>query len=316
MEESKKIARCDIFLTRKCNYKCKYCAVTQDSVETERDLGKWKETLQALKTLGSETNTIGGAEPLLEKDLLLEILKYSAEIDLPVTLVTNGSLISQRTAEELCDSGLRSVALSYDGNYVYVDAYSARKSSHAERVIGIFKSLGVRDVGIIVTVSRRNFRELPELVSRFSKAGVWISLDLVHYDRGQPGSRCAPRRELEDVLFNTRESISDLKKVLLTLKRLGVKRKFLLRQDNDTLSIICKRLPTYSWACNNPNFIAVDANLTVRPCDDFCPQEIRDKYRVPDLLEKWDEFQSLRRKLRQKYSCHCLWTSYIMSESV
>lgn len=308
----RKIIKCEILLTRKCNYKCKYCAIRRN-IETNRDFGLWKDTLQALKLLGSEINPIYGAEPLLEKDLLLKILKYSAEIDMPNTLITNASLITGDVAKELYDSGLRSITFSYDGNYIFADEFSARKSSHAERAIEIFKKFDMRDIEIVVTVSRRNFRELEEILGRFSEMGVWVSFDLIHWDRGQPDSKCPPRHTIEDLLF-TKQHIRDLKTMLTSLKKKRREEGRLLHQDDRTIDIICNNLPGYTWSCNDFGFITLEADLTVRPCDDFCPQEIRGKYTVPDLLEKWDEFQTLRKSLRKKYKCRCLWSTHIMSE--
>jgi len=312
----KKIVKCEVLLTRKCNLRCRYCRIIRDDVETERDFGKWKETLQALKILGSEINPIYGAEPLLEKDLLLKILRYSAEIDAPNTIITNGELLTEDLAKELYDAGLRSMTVSFDSlDGIFPDKHSERKTRNAEKVIEMFSKFpDMRDIEIVVTITRQNFREIPRMIREFSSRGIWTSFDLIHYDRGQHETKCPPREAIEDLLFKD-EDLPALKDVLLEIKELKQK-GCLLHQDPETMDILVKNLKDYSWECTEFGFLTMEADLTARPCDDWCPPELYRKYTVISLVEdgKWDEFHNLRKELRKRDKCHCLWSTHIMSE--
>jgi len=81
------------FISRECNYSCKFCFHTQKNTH-HLGLGHAKLGLQLLQHSGTEKINFAGGEPFLNPELLGELCKYSAEeCGMAVSIISNGSLI-------------------------------------------------------------------------------------------------------------------------------------------------------------------------------------------------------------------------------
>mmetsp|Transcript_18321 Transcript_18321/g.36997 ORF Transcript_18321/g.36997 Transcript_18321/m.36997 type:complete len:141 (+) Transcript_18321:127-549(+) len=81
------------FISRECNYKCKFCFHTQKNTH-KLGLGKAKLGLQLLQHSGTEKINFAGGEPFLNPELLGELCKYAREdCGMAVSIISNGSLI-------------------------------------------------------------------------------------------------------------------------------------------------------------------------------------------------------------------------------
>lgn len=88
-----------IFLTRRCNLKCKFCEVwTKSNLNEELSLAKIKDMVKILKKLGVPVVTLTGGEPLLRKDIY-EIVQIFREAGFKVRLQTNGTILNQALKE-------------------------------------------------------------------------------------------------------------------------------------------------------------------------------------------------------------------------
>ncbi|GHV38916.1 hypothetical protein FACS1894187_18280 [Synergistales bacterium] len=105
---------------RACNFKCVYCYHYNEreadnnkylSVGSYRSLfeSSWKFK-QKLKSV-----TFGGkGEPLLNKGIF-EMIRMTEQIAQETVLITNGSLLTQETVDNLLDSGLTTMRISLQG---------------------------------------------------------------------------------------------------------------------------------------------------------------------------------------------------------
>mmetsp|Transcript_19635 Transcript_19635/g.40665 ORF Transcript_19635/g.40665 Transcript_19635/m.40665 type:complete len:154 (-) Transcript_19635:355-816(-) len=81
------------FISRECNYKCKFCFHTQKNTH-KLGLGKAKLGLQLLQHSGTEKINFAGGEPFLNPELLGELCKYARQdCGMAVSIISNGSLI-------------------------------------------------------------------------------------------------------------------------------------------------------------------------------------------------------------------------------
>ncbi len=86
-------------ITKNCNFNCKGCWAHEYSVEEDLTKNKWKEILtEARDEMGIHIIPVVGGEPFIRKDFL----ELAREFDDCVFITfTNGSLITEKTVEEL-----------------------------------------------------------------------------------------------------------------------------------------------------------------------------------------------------------------------
>ncbi len=90
----------DIDITDKCNFQCKYCtAADRTHFDNELSINEWRDIIYELYEWGVMDFNLAGGEPLL-KDGIYELIKEILELKgVDLTLVTNGSLISNDLIE-------------------------------------------------------------------------------------------------------------------------------------------------------------------------------------------------------------------------
>jgi len=105
--------KCVLWVTEACNLRCKYCYINAGyKVAPTESLESIIRLIDWLTTIRIEKLIIGGGEPLLRKDIF-DILKRSAKTA-ETHLLTNGTLINEKSAQKLVLSGIDSVSVSLD----------------------------------------------------------------------------------------------------------------------------------------------------------------------------------------------------------
>jgi cyclic pyranopterin phosphate synthase len=109
-----------ISVTDRCNFRCVYCMPKEVfgrdyAFLDRRELLSFEEIARAARAfvqLGVRKLRITGGEPLVRRDLE-RLIAMLSELDVDLTLTTNGSLLP-RKAGALADAGLRRVTVSLD----------------------------------------------------------------------------------------------------------------------------------------------------------------------------------------------------------
>ena len=105
-------------LTLRCNERCLHCGSSCGDVPSdELTLEQYKQILDQLKEdMGTEGYMlcITGGEPLLRKDFF-EIMGYANELGFNWGMTSNGTLITEETAQKLRDCGMKTISISLDG---------------------------------------------------------------------------------------------------------------------------------------------------------------------------------------------------------
>ena len=151
--------------TRKCNLNCVHCyssAGTQDPAEvltTEQA----KSFIRDLADFGVPVILFSGGEPLLRDDIF-ELANFAAEQGIRTTLSTNGTLISEKVADEINNAGFAEVGISLDGIGVKNDRFRGKKGAYKAALQGIRNciALGLR-VSLRMTVTPSNYTEIPAI---------------------------------------------------------------------------------------------------------------------------------------------------------
>jgi cyclic pyranopterin phosphate synthase len=109
-----------ISVTDRCNFRCVYCMPKEvygrdHRFLERRELLTFEEITRVARTFvsaGVKKIRITGGEPLVRRDLE-RLIEQLAELDVDLTLTTNGSLLPQK-AQALADAGLRRITVSLD----------------------------------------------------------------------------------------------------------------------------------------------------------------------------------------------------------
>ena len=104
----------NIALTRRCNFRCRYCYLDFD-LQPARDLRKdvALELIQEAGDMGVAVIGLSGGEPLLYHNIC-EIVSAIIERGMVPLISTNGSLLDSRMVDNLLNAGLQAIQVSLD----------------------------------------------------------------------------------------------------------------------------------------------------------------------------------------------------------
>jgi len=149
--------RLALFLTYKCNAKCRHCFFNSGTERNEvMNLEMGLRIIDEAVNLGAEWASFTGGEPFLELKLLTEMVKYSSERGLKTEAVSNCYWASTpkealRKLKSLKGKGLVVLNISLDDfhqEYVPID--------YVRTAYNVAKSLGLKI--IIMTTTKKNSR--------------------------------------------------------------------------------------------------------------------------------------------------------------
>ena len=116
-----------MFVSYFCNFKCNYClhSLTETQLEGKKfkkqfmDLEVYKKAIDDIAAFGEKIKALifaGHGEPLLHKDIA-RMVSYAKEKGIAerVEIVTNGSLLTHKLADELIAAGLDRLRISVQG---------------------------------------------------------------------------------------------------------------------------------------------------------------------------------------------------------
>jgi MoaA/NifB/PqqE/SkfB family radical SAM enzyme len=104
-----------IIVTYNCNYRCLFCDYwkrdrgDKEVIDTEQMLS----VIDDFKTLGTSGVGFTGGEPLLCKNLF-DLIRHAKQKQMTTSVASNGSLIDEKTAEDLLGTGVDMVSISID----------------------------------------------------------------------------------------------------------------------------------------------------------------------------------------------------------
>jgi radical SAM protein with 4Fe4S-binding SPASM domain len=98
-------------LSLRCNEQCYYCYRSQESPTAELSANAWAAIFRQLAQAGTLYCTITGGEPFLRSDLM-EILQSARSFDLAISILSNGTLITEEHARQLHELGIMDVGIS------------------------------------------------------------------------------------------------------------------------------------------------------------------------------------------------------------
>jgi radical SAM protein with 4Fe4S-binding SPASM domain len=173
----------EVALTWRCNIKCRFCyasctCISEPDDESDSDelsTGDVKRMLDMIR-YDAEVPSVSftGGEPMLRDDIVELIAYASGSLRMRVNLITNGTLISQRTAVKLKAAGLASAQVSVESpNPDVHDNIVGFKNSFRASLNGL---IALKNAGVLVhphaTLCRLNMQSLEEMAQFTKSLGI------------------------------------------------------------------------------------------------------------------------------------------------
>jgi AdoMet-dependent heme synthase len=162
--------------TAGCNLECIHCRRLDVSKELMKSDLTTTEAFQFVRHLAEFAKPIlvlSGGEPLFRPDIF-QIAGHARDCGLPVALATNGTLIDERMAHAIVDSGIRRVAISIDGADETTHDQFRRQSGSLAAALRGFRNLRRLGMSMQVncTVTKHNVQQIEQLYALSLELGA------------------------------------------------------------------------------------------------------------------------------------------------
>jgi Fe-coproporphyrin III synthase len=160
----------------RCNSKCIMCDSWRTEEKNQRiDLVMYRKLADDMKEMGIPYVTIGGGEPLLNKDCI-SLIKIFSNRQIAVQLTTNGFNMDSSRLEELLEAGLSRLTFSIDSHHP--ETYKAiRGVDWCEKIISNMENC-INEAGTKISIetnsviTARNIDTFVDTMKYFIKNGV------------------------------------------------------------------------------------------------------------------------------------------------
>lgn len=168
-----------IEMTNLCNERCLHCGSSCGEASSEGML-TGDEIKAFLKKTASQFDVrdmqlcITGGEPLLRKDFF-DIMAYANKLGYGWGMTSNGTLIDERTAALLKQTGMKTISVSIDGLEETNDWFRQKEGGYKAAVKGIENLVnegGFAHIQVTTVVHRKNIGELDELYGILKKLNI------------------------------------------------------------------------------------------------------------------------------------------------
>lgn len=163
-------------VTYRCNSRCVMCNTWRHPSKREEELRPGElESLPEMVRLN-----ITGGEPFLREDLsdILDVVKKKAKR----TVISTNGFLTKRTLEVMAKHREIGVRISFDGVGETHDRIRGVPKAHlrARETLKGLKKLGIKDLGVAVTISDQNARDLVPLFKMACEEGVELATAILH----------------------------------------------------------------------------------------------------------------------------------------
>lgn len=277
-----------LYVTRRCNMRCKMCNIWRHRYEKEMNLEEIKIAAQRMRKIGVFQTVITGGESLLREDIS-EIISVLSKSGISTRLQTNGLLLTEQKLDELIDAGIEDVTISLDtfDNEKYADIRGISKRALSDEIITKFKMLTEKMPKSIhtasIVVSHKNINELVDLIKFFDSIGIWSGFVPVNLSEHREDYLF--KAKADEFAFTKEDKIKaeQLYGEILKLKKQGYKilpsSKF-LKQSLDFIKTNNKK-----WKCGAGQlYFSIFPDGQFAPCDELLSElNILDK----NFIEKY-----------------------------
>ena len=152
--------------TRACNLECPHCRASAQAQRSPSDLttDEAKKFIESASSFSKPILVFSGGEPLLREDIY-ELISFADGLGLKAALATNATLINEKIAGKLKDSGVKLISVSiYGGEAQSHDRFCGANGAFNKTLEGIevIKRSNL-PFQINTTITKTNLAELEEI---------------------------------------------------------------------------------------------------------------------------------------------------------
>lgn len=151
--------------TRRCNLACIHCYSDSANQTYPGELmaSEAERFIHDLAEFKAPVLLFSGGEPILRKELIL-LATQAAALGIRPVLSTNGTLITEKLARKIKESGFGYVGVSLDGIGENNDRFRGKEGAFSAALRGIRNLVAVgQRVGLRFTVTRWNYKDVPAI---------------------------------------------------------------------------------------------------------------------------------------------------------
>lgn len=170
-----------IRLTDSCNARCKICGIWEGLKKQELDKSCLKRLPKSLNSIG-----LSGGEPFLRDDLaeVVDIIKSSSPKS-RIVISTNGILtevIEKQVIRIMKINPRTALRVSLDGIESIHDEARGIKNAYQKAIntLKVLKKLGVKDLGVTITVSDFNVNEIIKVYNLSRNKNIKFNCQIAH----------------------------------------------------------------------------------------------------------------------------------------
>ena len=149
-------------MSRRCNLRCVHCYSDSENKDYEGELTTQQalEMIADLGEFGVPVLLFSGGEPLMREDLF-ELAAFAIKCGIRPVISTNGTLITDKVAKRIKETGFGYVGISLDGIGDVNDQFRGVKGAFNAAMRGFEACIEIgQKVGLRLTMTRRNFTDL------------------------------------------------------------------------------------------------------------------------------------------------------------
>lgn len=158
----------DVCITARCNLRCAYCAHFSGAGDVEKDLNlaTWLQFFEELDRYAIREISFQGGEPLVREDFF-EIIRAVSKLRIRYSILTNGTLITEKMAEFLAASEhCKLVQVSIDGSIPITHDAFRGTGAFRRAIQGLQRLLRYKIPATVrVTIHRKNVDDLENLAA-------------------------------------------------------------------------------------------------------------------------------------------------------
>jgi radical SAM protein with 4Fe4S-binding SPASM domain len=175
-------------ITLNCNLRCRHCYLHDTLRGPNEELTDEVTTEQCLNIIDQLdeahvfTVEVVGGEPFIRKDIMT-ILNYMGEKKFWTTVDTNGTLVDEKTAKDLADTGINRLCVSLDAPTPESNDFIRGTGSFRKtvRAMNYLREYGI-PFRVQMTVNKTNYNEVEKMVRFCSEAGAQDVSIIPHTD--------------------------------------------------------------------------------------------------------------------------------------
>lgn len=293
--------------TLRCNMMCLHCGsdCVRDAATPDmpiRDFTKVLDRIGELVDPAKMVVAITGGEPLMREDLA-EAGKEIARRGFTWGMVTNGYLLNSNKMNELMQSGIRYLTISFDGLEKEHEWLRGKKGSYVHASKALTYASKAAETGlsfdVVTCVNQRNIGQLEQIKSEL------LELKVPSWRLGTifPKGRASGNSELT---LNREQLYQLLEFIVATQKEGNIRTTFGCDSFLGRYEMEIRPVPFYCWAGINIGSVLVDGSISA--CPSLRADYIQGNIYKDDFMDVWNNrFQVMRNRkwLKQGECAEC-----------